>query len=447
MSDFFSQLSSFSINELYLFVANESNPIVGRSNPLYTIDIKSIMERIDIYENIITPIIHGSMVVTDTMGLSKILSTGSCYLKMNISKISKDESKLSEKISSYEKTFRVYKQSKRKKRTENSEVYTFYFCSDEYVLSQQTFVNKGYSDTYSNIAKNILQEYLAVENDEIIVNDSFGVKNVTIPSLNPLDALQWCATRAVNRNFIPDFLSFENRDGYNFVSLSQLFKNQAVPINFNIKNTSIEDEQDGDDSSKYFSVNDSTITSQFNLLDSIKKGSFAGSIYGYDLITRTFFKQQINSSYYDSRIKRLNDENGEKIIPFVANKKGIIPKEAVDSKRTVLVTDSQFRQSKYAISKVPTAKLHEPEQSLAHRSAVFSFLSNKKMKMLLPGNINFTVGMLVDLQYPKRGLKTNDKNDDTFSGKSLVIAVRHVFMPDKYETLLEISSDSDVINT
>lgn len=443
MSDFFSQLSSFSINELFLFVAEGDNPIFsGQNSILYNVDIKPIMERIDIYENIIAPIIYGSITVTDTMGLSKLLSTGSCYIKMNISKVSRQESS---QVSSYEKIFRIYKQSQRKKRSENSEVYTFYFCSDEYVLSQQSFVNKGYSDTYSNMAKNILQEYLSVSDNEIILSNSFGIKNVTIPSLRPLDALQWCASRAVNSNFIPDFLSFENRDGYNFVSLSDLFSNEAIPINFNIKNANTDDEEDAN---KYFSVNDSTITSQFNLLDSIKKGSFAGTIYGYDIVTRTFFKQQINSSYYDNRMIRLNDSNGTKLIPSVKNKKGILSSEASDSKRTVIVTDSQFRQSKYAISKVPAIKLHEPEQSLAHRSAVFSFLSNKKMKIILPGNLNLTVGMLVELKYPKRGLKNSEKiDDDTFSGKCLIIAVRHVFMPDKHETLLEISSDSDVIST
>lgn len=436
MSEFFSQLSSFSINELILIVSNQSNPSSKNFSGDYNVDIKSIMERIDIYENIIAPIIHGSIVVTDTMGLSKLLSTGSCYLKMNISKVSKEEST---SISSYDKIFRIYKQSKRKKRSENSEVYAFYFCSDEYVLSQQSFVNKAYENTYSSIAQNIMQDYLQLNSNEMLISESFGVKNVTIPSLRPLDALQWCASRAVNKNFIPDFLSFENRDGYNFVSLNDLFKNQSIPLNFNIKNANTDDE----DMDQYFSVSDNTITSQFNLLDSIKKGTYAGTIYGYDIVTRTFFKQQINSSYYDRRIEKLNRQQ---IIPTVVNKKGVSPTEASDSKRTILVTDSQFRKSNYAVSKVPAIKLHEPEQSLAHRSAVFSFLSNKKMKLRLPGNLNFTIGMLVDLQFPKRGLKkSNDTEDDTFTGKSLIIAVRHVFMPDKYETILEICSDSDAI--
>lgn len=436
MSDIFSQLSSFSINELLLIVADRLNPNSSIESKSYKVDIKPIMERIDIYENIVSPVVYGSILVTDTMGLSRILSTGTCYLKMNISKVSKEET--SNELSSYNKIFRVYKQSQRKKRTENSEIYTFYFCSDEYVLSEQKFVNKSFTNTYSGIAENIMQEYLNLQKNEIILSNSFGLKNITIPSLKPLDALQWCAARAVNNKFIPDFLSFENRDGYNFVSLSDLFKNPSIPINFNIKNASIED-----DSEKYFSVNDATITSQFNLLNSIKKGSFAGTIYGYDIITRTFFKQQINSSYYD-RIELLNDE---KIIPTVANKAGIFSTEAVDSKRTVVVTDSQFRQSKYAVSKIPSAKLQEPEQAIAHRSAVLSFLSNKKMIINLPGNLNFTIGMLVDLKYPKRGLKLNNNiNDDTFSGKSLVICVRHVFLPDKYQTILEICSDSDVID-
>lgn len=429
MSDFFSQLSSFSINELSIRIYDDR----GDKQDL---NIKHIMEKLVIYENIISTVITGSILVTDTIGLSTILASGSCFLVMDISKISKEENA---SISSYIKTFRIFKQTKRQARTENSEVHTFHFCSDEYILSQQSFVGRGYSDTYSNIAKNILQDFLSLNRNEMVISDSFGVKNVVIPSLNPLDALQWCASRAVNKKNIPDFLSFENRIGYNFVSLNDLYKNEAVEINFSIKNTSF------DDDDKYFSVKDSTITSQFNLIQSIKKGAYASTIYGYDIITRTFFKQKINASYYDSRMNTLNVE---KLIPSISNKKGVLSESANDSKRTILVTDSQFRESKYASSKTPSAKLHEPEYSLAHRSSIFSFLTNKKMKVLLPGNLNLTVGMIVNMNYPKRGLKSGtDVHDLSFSGKHLIIAVKHSFEYDKYETVLEICSDSDATHT
>ena len=67
------------------------------------------------------------------------------------------------------------------------------------------------------------------------------------------------------------------------------------------------------------------------------------------------------------------------------------------------------------------------------------------MKILLPGNFDLTVGMIVDLKYPKRGkIDNTEELDNSFSGKQLVIAVRHIIIPSKHETIIEVASDSDM---
>jgi len=415
------ELNAISINELSIIVptdkGNEKLPIRG------------IMEQIDIYENIVSPVIMGSIVVIDTIGISKALSTGSCYLYMNLSKDDKNKNLLK-----YEKTFRIYKQEKRQSKSARSEAYIFYFCSDELISSEQTRVSKSYDDTYSSVAENILKKYLKVNNDKISVSKSKGIKHIVVPSLKPLDALVWCAHRAVNDKNIPDFLFFENKFGFNFASLSSLFKTTPVDLHFSVKNIA----EGSNDPQNLFGVKTSEVVSQFNLLESVKKGTYASSIYGFDLITRSFFKKNVNNSYYD----KTENLNKNKSVPVSQN--GIDTSKANDSKRTLLVTDSLYNQSSYAKKNAPNSNLHSPEYSLAHKTAVLSFLSNKKMKVLLPGNFSLTVGMIANLKYPKKGnLEKGKELDYSFSGKHMIFAVRHLITPQVHETILEVTANSD----
>ncbi len=416
------EYSSFSIEDLSIAFS------VGQGQE-QSFSIRGIMEKIEINENIFSPVITGSVVVADTTTIAKILKTGSAFL---ILKLSKDTESFV-----YEKRMRIYKQEKRKANTQTSEKFIFYFCSEELILSEQSRISRGYTDTYDKIVENILVDFLGISTENLTISKAIGVKSVVIPSLKPFDALFYCANRAVNSSNIPDFFFFENKEGFNFVSLDELYKQPAFSISFTAKNTIV----DGDDKESFMGVKSSEISSQFNLIDSIKKGTYSSSIYGFDLITRTLFRQEISDKYYDKKAK-LNKETN---LPSVSNKKGVMAGEAYESKRTVLVTDSQYKRSQYAQKNYPGAKLHNPEQSLAHRGAIFSFISAKRMKMLLPGNFNLTVGMIVDLKYPKRGKIDQDEQlDYSFSGKHIIVAVRQIVMVDRHETVIEVAADSDL---
>lgn len=415
------ELNAISINDLSIILPN------SKGNG---ISIKYLFEQLNIYENIISPVIMGSILMVDTYGISTQLRTGSCYIEMDLSKGQKGEEKLQ-----YKKTFRIYKQERRESKTINSELYLFYFCSEELIISEQTRVSRHYNNTYSEIATNILQKYLNVKTQEkeLFISKTKGTKDIVIPALKPFDALYWCASRCVNRNNIPDILFFENKYGFNFISLDDLIKNKAVVLNFNAKNTA-----EDDDIGNFLGVKSSEIMSQFNLIESIKTGTYSGSVYGFDLITGSFTITPISSEYY-SKNSLLNDEL---LIPSINSTND---GEAPDAKRTLLVTDSKYNQSNYAKKNSPNNNLHEPEFALAHKSAVFSFLNNKKMKLAVPGNFGLTIGMLVDLKYPKRGNITEKKQlDASFAGRHMILAIRHMVTPEIHETFLEISSNSDL---
>jgi hypothetical protein len=57
-----------------------------------------------------------------------------------------------------------------------------------------------------------------------------GTANAVPENLTPFDSINYCAKRSVDSDGAPNFLFFENMNGYNFCSLSTLVKQKP---NFN----------------------------------------------------------------------------------------------------------------------------------------------------------------------------------------------------------------------
>jgi hypothetical protein len=82
-------------------------------------------------------------------------------------------------------------------------------------------------------------DYLKISKNNTggVFDVSFGIRNVAIPNRRPLDAIEWCAKRAVDVKQAPNFMFYQNLLGYNFASLSNLLtKPEILDINFSAKN-------------------------------------------------------------------------------------------------------------------------------------------------------------------------------------------------------------------
>ena len=181
------------------------------------IDISGICDEINIFDSLFLPVISGNLLIRDSLGLSsKLLFDGSESILIEIVKNENSE------IANFKKAFRIYKQSERTSDRPGSEFYLLHFVSDELFFSDQQKINQSYQETYSNIVSKILIDYLRVSQNNLggLYENSLGVKKVIIPNLRPLEAIEWCAKRAIDKNNSPNFLFFQNVTGYNFVTLS-----------------------------------------------------------------------------------------------------------------------------------------------------------------------------------------------------------------------------------
>ena len=158
------QASKFSLNEL---------SIVTKTGKL---DISKIYEEINVFDSVLTPIMSGSVIINDSIGLSsKLIFDGSEVLLINIGKDNDSESLR------LKKAFRIYKQSERKDSGLNSETYVLYFVSDELFFSDQQRINQSFQSTYSGVAEKILLNDLSVPENNLggIFDVSYGDRKST----------------------------------------------------------------------------------------------------------------------------------------------------------------------------------------------------------------------------------------------------------------------------
>jgi hypothetical protein len=404
------QLSQFEVKTMAIFSPNKN----------ISVDVSSIYEELNIYDSVLFNTISGNIFIADAIGSLKGFDfDGSEYLKIELSKEGE--------LYPYNGVFKIYSQGDKKMLSLGSTRYRLNFISSEYVDSIKTKVVQYYSDTYSNIAKKILKDYLNVPTKKLngVIENSQGVRNVTIPTLEPLEAITWCSKRALDANEKPTFLFFENTDGYNFTSISNIFKQTPLAnINFSPKNVI---DNFGSD---FAGVRDYEVIDQYDFIESVKSGVYAKTYRGYDIARRKFVEIQSDS---------FKDQVG---ITAANPNKNKTPDGMNLDKSFYSQIVSYFYNSK------PKGNEERPEKWLLQRESILRNLFAKKVRIEMAGNYTYTSGKLLNVFMPKFSVVVdNDREsglEKNLYGKYLIISTRHKMTAQgrTHTTIMDLVTDS-----
>ena len=344
-------------------------------------------------------------------------------------------------IANFRKAFRIYKQSSRKNNGMNSEMYVLHFAADEIMFSDQQRVNQSYEGTYSSVVGKILTNYLKVPENQLggRYEDSIGVRKISIPNLRPLEAIEWCAKRAVDKNQSPNFMFFQNMTGFNFVTLSTLLSEvDVLDVKIETKNQSKSNPIFEMSTARGFEV-----IAQADSIERTRSGINAGQFIGFDPITKTTSKKQIN---FDSVYNSLKHANDNPNLSIELNRAGQDVRQSFDSKKTVSIFSAAQQLSGYIKEKDPTvlSVLDNFENYIFQRKAIIDLLMSKRIKVAMPGNFQLSSGFNVNVAAPTLGKKEkgSDNLDPSMNGKYLIVASRQIIGYDKHETIIEVASTS-----
>lgn len=400
------------------------------------IDISGIYEEIDIYDSMFLPVISGKVLVRDSVGLSgKLLFDGTESLLLEIVKDENSD------IANFKKAFRIYKQSKRENQNQNSELYVLHFVSDELIYSDQQRINQSFENTYSEIVKKILENYLKIPRNNTggIYENSSGVRKIVVPNLRPLEAIEWCAKRALDFNSSPNFMFFQNVVGYNFATLSTLLtKPEILDIKFEPKNLS-----DNDSISELSSARALEIVAQNDTIQRTRSGIDAGKFIGFDPITRISATKNISYGDHFSSMKHGNENPN---LTVSTNREGLENIKNFDAKKTLSFFASSRQLSEYIKKNDPDSltKTEAQENFIFQRKAIMNNLMQKRVRVVMPGNFQLSSGFNVNLMAPNFGTKEKgeDNEDKSISGKYIIVASRQIIGFDKHQTVIEIATTS-----
>lgn len=402
-----------------------------------SIDISGIYEEINIFDSLLMPVMSGKILIKDSIGLSgKLIFDGSESLLINIIK-----SDTNPDVANFKKAFRIYKQSDRVNDGLNSENYILHFVSDELMYSDQQRINQGYENTYSEIVKKILIDYLKVTPNQLggVYNDTTGIRKIVIPNLRPLEAIQWCAKRCTDKQNSPNFMFYQNYTGYNFASLSDILTKQPIlDVKFEPKNT-----KNSNALTEISSARSMEIVSQTDNIEKTRSGVNAATFIGFDPMTKTIAKKQVGYADHYNTMKHGNENPN---VSVIENRDKVKNTEAYNSKKIVASFALPRQYSNYIKKYDPTSisKEDNVEEYFSKRKSIIKNLMNRRIKFTMPGNFQLTSGFNVNVIVPNLAKKEkgSDNEDLSVSGKYLIVGTRHIIGYEKHETIIEVATTS-----
>lgn len=434
------QASSYRINYIALEISTGQ-----------TYDLRHVFEELNIFDNMLTPCMSGNIVLKDSVGIFNYLKfDGSEFLHIDIDKGENTSTKENNYNFGLRKKFRIYKVTSRSNVSMTSQMYVLHFVSPEFLLSERKKISSYYNpNSYSNMIKTILNNELQVPNDVAtekssginVIEETGGVHDIIIPTLTPFDAIQLLAKRATaKKSNSPEMVFFENKYGYNLISLSSMYVGDKNPdvINFKVKN--VEDNI----ATEFYGAKSFKILTQNNLSTSIREGVYSGKFLAFDTLTKT--RKEINLDFQKLFGSMSHLNNADKpIIPRPVNNEAI---EKDYASRIVsypwAFPRTQSKHIKENDSKTASV-FDDTENYVFQRKSIFANLFQKRIELVMPGNFSLYSGKVVNLNMPKFTMydaSSGEGLDPTLEGKYIILCTRHIITYQKHETIIQVATDT-----
>lgn len=404
-----------------------------------SIDISNIFVELNIYEDIYSPTISGDVIVNDTTNLIDLLPlSGFDYISIVFGKPTHPKK--------YEKTFRIYKVTDRKKETLSAESYIIHFASEEAILSQQNKLSKSYKGfIISDIVKDICRKNLGITSAKLKdenIQETFGIHDLIIPYITPFSAIVWLSKMARPKfDKSVGFLFFENRDGFRYVNLETLYEKSSV-VNLDYAPKNISPEESTEDSLLSSARGPEFIRNKvvFDVLKNYIHGIYNSTMVTFDPIRQI---SETNFITYENTFKNSKKLNKNPFSVQLKNRLGQLPTESYGAHVNFSVTNTEQTNSSYIKARQKINPFNV-ERWMLQRTHVLSSLNMMRVEIVLPGTIDLTAGDTVNLSVPSsiRQDKSERKLDNLSSGKYLITSLRHKINRQTHACIIELSKDS-----
>lgn len=370
------------------------------------ISLMDMYTEFSVFEDILTPYMTAYVSVIDAVGILKNAPIlGGELIIMEFSTPSRESAKYSFYVKSIDNVDSVAPMN-------TSYSYTLNCISEEAFMNNMKTISKTYTGTIDQIIANVLKKDLASKK-KMYFDSTKGVQDFVINYEKPLTAIRKLSKRGVSlQDKSSSFMFFENRDGFNYMTLESLaeIKKQSIgdKVFINVPMSGAKESNNPEEFRQLIGI---AVSDTPSLVDDIDNGVLNSEIKTFDLLTKTMKTTKFNIAEKVKEFKGFSDKNDAIRIP-----ENIVKKYGSETSQIYFrVTDSASRET--YIDDMLSSKL------------AYTMLALKSPTLInAHGDSSLKAGDVIIVKYAKSsGIDDDMKKEERYtSGNHLVIRLRHI---------------------
>ena len=398
----------------------------------FTMNVRGQLESIVLYEDLFSNSLSGTLVLKDSMNLSKHFPVVGLE-KVRVSFYTPGDVEGDQEI---ELQFRGYSHKSLDSSTDNTKYLTIDLVSQIESKNKETRISRSYRKMpYSKMVESLFEQ---LKEDGItyktVISKTSGLYNLIIPFWTPLYAINWIASKSISTNSLShcDFVFYQTIDGtYNFTSISDL-KQRDVVARYNRAPGGRRDDAGNLPVQDYLrNIEDHIVLKSPDYWEAQSLGVYSSNLTTFDITRKSVSRSNYN---YYGQVTNNNEPKvaEEPLLPSV--QKDISRKYS--SYRKFLPKHSYLFDGFRNNDNVELYALRN--QSLMQRMHMM------QLKIEVPGDSRLRVGDKINITIPSTE-DTKDKEewrDTMLSGNYLITSIRHLIQDGSYKMNMIVSRDS-----
>jgi hypothetical protein len=392
-------------------------------------DVTNQVISINLFEDIFSPFMSGNLVLRESLDLVNLFPfIGEEFLDLEITTPTIPHATVKAR-------FHIYKLTDRQLLGDRLVAYQLHFIANEAVVD----LNKKISKVYGGKISELVGRFVTDQTEGMESEKSFFVQNTrnnlkyTSNYWSPIKNLTYLADNALSESGSPSYVFFENRNGFNFVSLEALYSGQvvqefrydrytrdSVPLGGNALNT----DQD------YKRIGNLDIPTGFDYIDRIRSGMLASRLVSYDITKKVYTARNYNMFEKFDKQKHLNK------FPVSSDASIFRAASLIINYPRAFETFSGFGDSTNA-------------RMVQERTSLLKLAEATKISIDVPGRLDYTVGQKVNVVLNKiEPIQKSDTTnlDNMFSGHYLISAINHSINRQSHTCYMELIKDTSIVN-
>lgn len=429
------------------------------------IDLRNVTIEFSVYEDLFSNFMTGEITIEDSSALIETLPIiGEEFIRIKFKTPSSNKN--------VNQIFYVYKIEEKQSVNERTDIYTLGVVSVENIISMSSSVNKsyiGYSISY--IAQSIFDEYILnsikkfgvneenlfnISKKTLLTEETFGLNSFVGTGSTPFEFLNYLASESRSLKYKEsDFVFYENKDNFNFRTISSLMDQEPVE-SFYVADPATTETHNANQPKQYQIIQNFEFLDQFDVIERHASGMYDNKVSVIDPLLKRYQETYFN---YTDQFDEFTHLDKKPVITNFSHFSKLKTGETHTRYLTGNISSKEYSQTSYLKNR--TIKNKEVLDPIAHYpSSKYKVLNRRVSKMSqtingircnisISGNSDVKVGDVINVFVPSsRSTEESKQKYNYFFGqkepKFLVTAVTHRYnyIDDQYFTIMEIVKDS-----